>query len=1288
VRIPLHFSTPNRWPALLAGLLSLLLTHQAIAQCTATITTSGPTTFCQGGSVTLSVPAVAGSTYQWSSTQNTPSITVTQSGSYSVTVTTSGGCTATSAPVTVTVNPTPVVLTTTSGARCGAGTVVLEAHNVPPGGTRWYDVATGGTPIAVSVNPFTTPTLTSTTTFYVSGVNAAGCEGPRAPVTATINPLPNATITASGPTTFCQGGSVVLTAAGGIGYQWSTGATTSSITVTQAGTYSVTATNAAGCSATSAATTVTISSAGSAAFAYPTSTYCLNGSNPTPAITGTAGGTFSASPAGLSLNPSTGQINLAASTAGTYTITYSVTGSCAAQQTQTVTLTTAPAALFGYNNGGSLCAGAGGSVLPTLVPGSSIGTMTATPAGLSLNPATGAIDLSQSQPGTYTVTNTIPASGNCAAASFTRSVTVVAAPTATITASGPTTFCQGSSVVLTAMNGSSYQWSTGATTPSITVTQAGTYSVTVTYAAGCTSTSAPTVVTVNPAQLALTVTGASRCGPGSVPLEAHNIPPGGTRWYDVASGGTPVAVSVNPLITPTLTATTTYYVSGVNAAGCEGPRTAVTGTINPLPNASVAASGLTTFCQGGSVTLTASGGGTYLWSTGATTPSITVSTSGSYSVTVTNATGCAATPAATTVTVTPRASAAFAYPTSTYCSNAPTNPLPTITGATGGTFSVSPAGLNLDPSTGQINLAASAAGTYAVTYSVTGQCPDQRTVTMTVTAAPAAQFSYGGVICAGATSLVLPTLGAGSSIGTVTHTPAGLGLDAATGAINPSQSLPGTYTVTNTIPASGICAPVSATTTVTVQAAPTAAIAAGGATTFCQGGSVTLTASGGTSYQWSTGATTPSITVTQAGAYSVTATNAAGCSATSSPVTVQVNPQASAAFTYPTSTNSYCLSAASNPVPIISGTPGGLFITTPAGISQNSTTGEINLANSVAGTYTITYTVTGPCPAQQTATLTLFAAPVAQFSYAAVSYCATTGTVSPTLGTGAVAGTFAATPAGLSLNPSTGAIDVSQSQPGTYTVTNSVAGAGPCPTTTATTTVTMLAAPSATVAANGPTAFCQGGSVTLSAPAGANLYQWSTGATTASITVSTSGSYSVTVSNAGGCVATSAAVAVIVNPLPAAPAITQQTQGGGVLLTSSAFTGNQWYFNGAPIAGATGTTYLATQSGSYTVVTISGAGCASAPSAPVSVIITGLAADRARSGMSLFPNPASREAYLTLATPAPAGSTVRLVDAVGRLVRMIPLASGATSAGISLTGVPAGIYLVQYSATTVRLVVE
>lgn len=144
---------------------------------------------------------------------------------------------------------------------------------------------------------------------------------------------------------------------------------------------------------------------------------------------------------------------------------------------------------------------------------------------------------------------------------------IVTSNVASITAGGPTTFCQGDSVILTASSGSRYTWSNGLTTKNITVKTSGSYTVKVTYADSSSSTSAATVV-----------------------------------------------------------------------------------TMNPLPTATITASGATTFCQGDSVILTSSTGSSYLWSNSLTTKSITVKASGNYSVKVTGANGCSATSAITAVT--------------------------------------------------------------------------------------------------------------------------------------------------------------------------------------------------------------------------------------------------------------------------------------------------------------------------------------------------------------------------------------------------------------------------------------------------------------------------------------------------------------------------------------------------------------------------------------------------------------------------------------------------------------
>ncbi|MBD2721504.1 Ig-like domain-containing protein [Hymenobacter armeniacus] len=606
--------------------------------------------------------------------------------------------------------------------------------------------------------------LTATTTFRAVILTADNRTVFSAPVTVTVNPAPTATLATTTPTTFCAGGSVVLTAPAGTGntYQFFNGTTslgaasaTNTFTATAAGSYTVVVTNGNGCSATSAATTVTVNPATTATFAYTGSTFCQSGTNPTPSISGTAGGTFS-STTGLSINATTGVINLSASTLGTYTVTYAVGGSCPSSATATVTVSSAPVATFSYANN-SYCAGGTATPAPVFATGASGGTFSST-TGLTIDVTTGAINLATSTAGTYTVTNTIAAAGGCAAATATTSVTINAAPTATLTATTPTTFCAGGSVVLTA---------------------------------------------------------------------------------------------------PAGTGNTYQFLNGTTSLG--------------------AASATNTF---------------------------TATAAGSYTVVVTNGNGCSATSAATTVTVNPATTATFTYPAATYCVSGTTNPVATVTGTAGGTFS-STTGLTINATTGAITLSSSTPGTYTVTYSVGGTCPSSATASVTVTAAPVATFSYGTgtpTFCVSGTTNPTVSLAAGATAGTFTST-TGLTLNATTGAITLASSTPGTYTVTNTVAAAGGCVAVTATATVTV--APAAIANAGPAVTICGGATATLgtAALAGTTYAWSPATGLSSATVAQptvtlpntTGApitqtYTLTATNAGGCSATAT-VTVTVNPR-------------------------------------------------------------------------------------------------------------------------------------------------------------------------------------------------------------------------------------------------------------------------------------------------------------------------------------------------------------------------------------------------------------
>ncbi len=161
-------------------------------------------------------------------------------------------------------------------------------------------------------------------------------------------------------------------------------------------------------------------------------------------------------------------------------------------------------------------------------------------------------------------------------------------------------------------------------------------------------------------------------------------------------------------------------------------------------------------------------------------------------------------------------------------------------------------------------------------------------------------------------------------------------------------------------------------------------------------------------------------------------------------------------------------------------------------------------------------------------------------------------------------------------------------------------------------TITIYAIPSIPViTAGGPTTFCQGENVVLSTTNVQGLsYQWQkngsniAGATGYTYTATTTGSYTVIVTNSNNCSAQSVATSVTVNPLPALPVVTASgpttfCQGGNVILSTTNLSGltYQWQKNGSNISGATGTTYTATTSGTYTVIATNNNNCSSTSTA-------------------------------------------------------------------------------------------
>lgn len=447
---------------------------------------------------------------------------------------------------------------------------------------------------------------------------------------------------------------------------------------------------------------------------------------------------------------------------------------------------------------------------------------------------------------------------------------VHAAIPASITAGGPTTFCDGESVTLTANAASSYDWSGGETTQSIVALASGQYTVTTTDANGCLS-SASEQITTNASPTLSTSPDVAICDGDNTQLSVS-----GAATYNWSPAGT---LNCSSCATPTATPTsnTTYQVVGTDANGCSDTAQVLV-TVNALPSVA-ATSQDPAVCVGDCTQLNATGASTYAWTPAGdlnnpnvSNPTACPTTTTTFSVVGTDANGCE--------------NSAILQLNVNALPTVSSNSAAICSGETVGLLATGAQSYVWSPATGlSCTTCPNPDATPVATtqYSVVGTdgngCEGSSTATVTVHALPQLT-SPPASVCLGSSVQLTVT-------GAATYAWEPGGLTGSTVIVQPTSST--VYSITGT---DGNGCENTITTQVTVLALP--AISAGPDVAICDGESTPLNATGGTTYDWMPGGLSgSSITVspTSTTSFTVTGTDANGCENTDDVlVTVNVGP--------------------------------------------------------------------------------------------------------------------------------------------------------------------------------------------------------------------------------------------------------------------------------------------------------------------------------------------------------------------------------------------------------------
>ncbi len=1196
-------------------------------------------TICNNSTATLSSVAsggVAPYIYVWSNAASTSSINVSTSGTYSLTITDSYGCTANAAKslaisnLIATATPTNILcngastgsITTTAtggsapyqynwgssiitqnrtnlvagtyietvtdgyGCSVSVSAVITQPAAVAPvttvtnvlcrgGNTGTINVTvTGGTsPYTFNWGTVTTQNRTNLAAgnYSVTVTDANGCTGvANATVTEPAAALGATTATNSVSCFGGNNGAITLTASGGTApysYLWNDNITTQNRSNLSAGNYSVTITDAHACSTISSAT-INQPAAALNLTALPSNVSCYGGNN--GSITLTAGN--GTSPYTFLWNDNTTTQNRSNLAAGTYTVTGTDAHGCSATTTATVTQPSAALSATTTTNNISCFNGSDGSITLSVTWGTA-------PYGYIWNDNITTQNRTNLAAGNYSVT--ITDALGCSTIASAVLTQPAAALSAVPTANNVSCYNGSNGSISLAVSGGtptySFHWNDNVLTQNRTNLPSGTYTVTVTDAHLCTA-SASSVVLQPAAALSVTPTVSNvSCYNGN----------NGSINTTTAGGTTPYTYLWNDNATTqnrTNLASGTYIITTTDAHGCSATASATISQPVAALNATTSTGNVSCYNgANGSITLSVAGGTTtygYLWSDNTTTQNRTNLAAGTYSVTITDAHGCSTVASAT---LTQPAAALSATPTinNASCYNSANGSISLA--VSGGTVAYSFHWNDNIITQNRTNLAS---GNYSVTVTDAHSCTALASATISQPgAALSTTPTVNNVSCFNGNNGTINTATTGGT------TPYTYLWNDNTTTQNCANLTSGTYTLTAT-DAHGCSATASATITQPAAALSTTASTGNVSCYNGSNGSITLSVSGGStaySYLWNDNAITQNRANLAAGTYSVTITDAHGCST----VATATLTQPTAALTaVPTPNNVSCYGGNNGSISL---TVGGGTIPYAYHWNDNVTTdGRTNVAN---GAYSVTVTDAHACTTSATTTITqpLAALNVVPATSSVSCYSGNNGAINITTTGGTI-------PYGYLWSDNATDQNRANLPSGIYTVT--ATDAHGC-SSTASATIAQPAAALNITPSTGSVSCYNGnnGTVNIIATGGTAPYGylWNDNATTQNRTNLTSGTYSVTATDAHGC--STSANASVAQPAAAVSVTTTVTNArcfgsstGSIQTTVSGGTANYTYHWNT---NSTASSLANVPSGNYSVTVTDAHGCSTTTSASV-----------------------------------------------------------------------------------------